>query len=169
MPRGSRQRRNGRPGRESLRRLQTDYIDLYWLHGWDRAAPIEETLRALNDLVTAGKVRYVGLSDVPAWVAAQAQTIAGFRGWAPVTALQLEYSLLERTSEGELLPMAQALGIGVMPFSPLRAGKLTGKYTRNGAGQHDRAALFGGPAEHDWPIIDTVAGRRSTFRPRSAV
>ena len=116
---------------ESLRRLQTDYVDLYWLHNWDRRAPIEETLRALDDLVTAGKVRYVGLSDVPAWVAAQAQTIAQFRGWAPVTALQLEYSLLERTPEGELLPMAEALGIGVLPWSPLRGGQLSGKYTRN--------------------------------------
>ena len=80
---------------ESLRRLQSDYVDLYWLHNWDRRAPIEETLRTLDDLVTAGKVRYVGLSDVPAWVAGQAQTVAQFRGWAPVTALQLEYSLLE--------------------------------------------------------------------------
>jgi aryl-alcohol dehydrogenase-like predicted oxidoreductase len=79
---------------ESLRRLQTDYVDLYWLHGWDRRAPIEETLRALDDMVAAGKVRYIGLSNVPAWVAAQAQTIAHFRGWTPVTALQLEYSLL---------------------------------------------------------------------------
>src|ERR1700722_7487717 len=86
----------------SLRRLQTDYVDLYWLHNWDRRAPIDETLRALDDLVTAGKVRYIGLSDVPAWVASRAHTIADFRGWAPVTALQLEYSLLERPPEGEL-------------------------------------------------------------------
>jgi aryl-alcohol dehydrogenase-like predicted oxidoreductase len=113
---------------ESLRRLQTDYVDLYWLHNWDRRAPIEETLRALDDLVAAGKVRYVGLSDVPAWVSAQAQTIAQFRGWTPVTALQLEYSLLERTPEGELLPMAEDLGVGVMPWSPLRGGQLSGKY-----------------------------------------
>jgi aryl-alcohol dehydrogenase-like predicted oxidoreductase len=143
---------------ESLRRLQTDYIDLYWLHGWDRNAPIEETLRALDDVVTAGEVRYIALSDVPAWVAAQAQTIAGFRGWAPVTALQLEYSLLERTSDGELLPMAQSLGIGVVPWSPLRSGKLTGKYTREGGGgEGSRASVFGQPAEHDWPVIDAVA------------
>jgi aryl-alcohol dehydrogenase-like predicted oxidoreductase len=141
---------------ESLRRLQTDYVDLYWLHGWDRGAPIDETLRALDDMVTAGKVRYIALSDVPAWVAAQAQTIARFRGWAPVTALQLEYSLLERTPEGELVPMAEAMGIGVMPWSPLRAGKLTGKYTRDGGHEHDRAALFGQPAEHEWPVIDAV-------------
>ncbi|MFE5406965.1 aldo/keto reductase [Streptomyces sp. NPDC056580] len=142
---------------ESLRRLQTDYVDLYWLHGWDRGAPIEETMSALNDLVTSGKVRYIALSDVPAWVAAQAQTIAAFRGWAPITALQLEYSLLERTPEGELLPMAQALGIGAMPWSPLRGGKLTGKYTRDGGGEGGRAAMFGQPAAHEWPVIDAVA------------
>ncbi|MFE5189882.1 aldo/keto reductase [Streptomyces sp. NPDC056628] len=146
---------------ESLRRLQTDYVDLYWLHGWDQGAPIEETMSTLNDLVTAGKVRYIALSDVPAWVATQAQMIAAFRGWAPVTALQLEYSLLERTPEGELLPMAQALGMGVVPWSPLRGGKLTGKYTRDGGVDGDRAAVmaavFGEPGEQEWPIIDTVA------------
>ncbi|MEA2618011.1 MAG: hypothetical protein QOE72_3794 [Chloroflexota bacterium] len=144
---------------ESLRRLQTDYVDLYWLHGWDRRAPIEETLRALDDLVAAGKVRYIGLSDVPAWVAAQAQTIAHFRGWAPVTALQLEYSLLERTAEGELLPMADALGIGVLPWSPLRGGQLSGKYVRDGgapAGSR-RAGLTDGPTEQGWVVIDAVA------------
>ena len=116
---------------ESLRRLQTDYVDLYWLHNWDRRAPIEETMRALDDLVTAGKVRYIGLSDVPAWVAAQAQTIAQLPRLDAVIALQLEYSLLERTPEGELLPMAQELGIGVMPWSPLRGGQLSGKYMRD--------------------------------------
>jgi aryl-alcohol dehydrogenase-like predicted oxidoreductase len=144
---------------ESLRRLQTDYVDLYWLHNWDRRAPIEETLRALDDLVTAGKVRYVGLSDVPAWVAAQAQTIARFRGWAPVTALQLEYSLLERTPEGELLPMAEALGIGILPWSPLRGGQLSGKYTRdNGTpGDSRRGGLYAPPSERDWAVIEAVA------------
>jgi aryl-alcohol dehydrogenase-like predicted oxidoreductase len=143
---------------ESLRRLQTDYVDLYWLHNWDRRAPIEETLRALDDLVAAGKVRYVGLSDVPAWVAAQAQTIARFRGWTPVTALQLEYSLLERTPEGELLPMAEALGIGVLPWSPLRGGQLSGKYTRNnGAPEDSRRGRYAEPTERDWDVIDAVA------------
>jgi aryl-alcohol dehydrogenase-like predicted oxidoreductase len=111
----------------SLRRLQTDYIDLYWLHNWDRATPIEETLRGLEDLVTSGKARYIGLSDLPAWKVAEAQTIAHFRGWSPVIALQLEYSLLERTVEGELIPMAQSMGIGVMPWSPLKNGFLSGK------------------------------------------
>jgi aryl-alcohol dehydrogenase-like predicted oxidoreductase len=143
---------------ESLRRLQTDYVDLYWLHNWDRRAPIDETLRALDDLVTAGKVRYVGLSDVPAWVVAQAQTIARFRGWAPVTALQLEYSLLERTPEGELLPMAEALGIGVLPWSPLRGGQLSGKYTRNnGAPADSRRSRLAQPTERDWDVIEAVA------------
>jgi aryl-alcohol dehydrogenase-like predicted oxidoreductase len=143
---------------ESLRRLRTDYVDLYWLHNWDRRAPIEETLRALDDLVTAGKVRYVGLSDVPAWVAAQAQTIAHFRGWAPVTALQLEYSLLERTTEGELLPMAETLGMGVLPWSPLRGGQLSGKYTRdNGAPADSQRSRLAEPTEPDWDVIEAVA------------
>jgi aryl-alcohol dehydrogenase-like predicted oxidoreductase len=144
---------------ESLRRLQTDYVDLYWLHNWDRGAPIEETLRALDDLVAAGKVRYVGLSDVPAWVVAQAQTIARFRGWAPVAALQLEYSLLERTPEGELLPMAADLGVGVLPWSPLRGGQLSGKYVRNNGAPADsrRVGLVEGPTDRDWDVIETVA------------
>jgi aryl-alcohol dehydrogenase-like predicted oxidoreductase len=118
----------------SLRRLSTDYIDLYWLHAWDKYTPIEETMHALDDLVTSGKVRYIGFSDTPAWKTAQAQTLAQLRGWAPLIALQIEYSLLERTVEGELIPMAQELGLGVTPWSPLRAGLLSGKYTRDNAG-----------------------------------
>jgi aryl-alcohol dehydrogenase-like predicted oxidoreductase len=98
---------------QSLRRLQTDYIDLYWLHQWDWLTPIEETMRALDDLVAAGKIRYIGFSDTPAWKVAQAQTIAQFRGWSPVIAVQLEYSLRQRTVEGELIPMAQELGLAV--------------------------------------------------------
>jgi aryl-alcohol dehydrogenase-like predicted oxidoreductase len=120
---------------ESLRRLQTDNIDLYWMHAWDRHTPIEETLRTLDDLVRAGKVRYIGFSDTPAWKTAQAQTLAQLRGWTPLTALQIEYSLLERTVEGELLPMAQELGLGVTPWSPLKSGVLSGKYTRQNAGK----------------------------------
>ena len=118
---------------ESLRRLRTDYIDLYWMHLWDRFTPIAETMRALDDLVRAGKVRYIGFSDTPAWKTAQAQILAQFRGWAPLIALQIEYSLLERTVEGELIPMARELGLGVTPWSPLRGGVLTGKYTRDNA------------------------------------
>lgn len=121
---------------ESLRRLKTGYVDLYWLHCWDRFTPIEETMRALDDLVAQGKVRYVGFSDTPAWKVAQAQTLATLRGWTPLIALQIEYSLLERTVEGELMPMAQELGLGVTPWSPLKAGILSGKYGRAGKGTH---------------------------------
>jgi aryl-alcohol dehydrogenase-like predicted oxidoreductase len=118
---------------QSLRRLQTDYIDLYWMHCWDRFTPIEETMRALDDLVTSGKVRYIGFSDTPAWKVSQAQTIARLRGWTPLVALQIEYSLLERTVEGELVPMALEMGLGVTPWSPLKSGVLSGKYTRENA------------------------------------
>jgi aryl-alcohol dehydrogenase-like predicted oxidoreductase len=147
---------------QSLRRLQTDYIDLYWMHNWHRgAAPIDETMRALDDLVTAGKVRYLGISDAPAWKVAQAQTVAHFRGWAPLIALQVEYSLLERTVEGELTPMAQELGLGVMPWSPLKNGWLSGKYTRENAGTaasaaSSRAAIVGMPTEKDYLVIDAL-------------
>jgi len=120
---------------ESLRRLQTDYIDLYWMHCWDRHTPVEETMRALDDLVATGKVRYIGFSDTPAWKTMEAQMIATFRGWAPLIALQLEYSLLERTIEGELIPMALEHGFGVTPWSPLKSGVLSGKYTRANTGK----------------------------------
>jgi aryl-alcohol dehydrogenase-like predicted oxidoreductase len=119
----------------SLRRLQTDYIDLYWLHCWDKFTPVEETMRALDDLVAAGKVRYLGFSDTPAWKVAEAHVTASLRGWTPLIALQIEYSLLERTVEGELIPMARDLGLGVTPFAPLKAGLLTGKFTRVNAAQ----------------------------------
>jgi aryl-alcohol dehydrogenase-like predicted oxidoreductase len=118
----------------SLRRLRTDYIDLYWLHNWDVLTPIEETMAALNDLVSSGKVRYIGVSDTPAWKTVQAQMLASFRGWAPFIGLQIEYSLVERTVEGELIPMAQEMGLGVTPWSPLKSGLLSGKYTRENAG-----------------------------------
>ncbi len=119
----------------SLRRLQTDYIDLYWLHNWDVHTPIEETLAALEDLVRAGKVRYIGVSDTPAWKIAQANVIAHFRGWSAFIGLQIEYSLLERTVEQELVPMALEFGMGITPWSPLKSGVLSGKYTRQNAGQ----------------------------------
>jgi aryl-alcohol dehydrogenase-like predicted oxidoreductase len=142
----------------SLRRLQTDYVDILWLHNWDRTAPIEETLRGLDDLVTSGKARYIAFSDLPAWKVAQAQTIAAFRGWSPIIALQLEYSLLERTVEGELTPMAQELGIGVMPWSPLRSGYLSGRYRRGNAGSVEsaRPRAGSGPSEADYVVIDAL-------------
>ena len=145
---------------QSLRRLKTDYIDLYWMHCWDRHTPIEETMRGLDDLVRAGKVRYVGLSDTPAWKVAQAQTQALFRGWAPLIALQIEYSLIERTVEGELVPMALELGLGITPWSPLRGGVLSGKYTRENAGTQkadrgERVTSF--LTERSYVIIDELA------------
>ncbi len=143
---------------ESLRRLQTDYIDLYYLHNWDRFTPVEETMSALEDLVRAGKVRYLGFSDAPAWKVAQAQMIALFRGWAPLIALQIEYSLMERTVEGELVPMAMELELGVLPWSPLKMGALSGKYTRaNGQKmQGHRGAFVGEMTEKQYDIIDTA-------------
>ncbi len=122
---------------ESLRRLQTDYIDLYWLHAWDKTTPIEETMRALDTLVEQGKVRYLGFSDTPAWKVAQAQTMAQLRDWSPLVALQIEYSLLQRTVEAELVPMAQELGLGITPWGPLRGGALSGKYKRADQGKHE--------------------------------
>jgi aryl-alcohol dehydrogenase-like predicted oxidoreductase len=127
----------------SLRRLQTDYIDLYWLHMWDSNTPIEETMAALDDLVRAGKVRYLGVSDTPAWKIVEANLIARFRGWSAFVGLQIEYSLLERTVEQELVPMAREFGLGITPWSPLKSGVLSGKYTRENSGRHkaDRGAL----------------------------
>lgn len=115
----------------SLKRLQTDYIDLLWVHAYDYLTPIEEMMRALDDLVRAGKVLYIGISDAPAWVISRANTIAEFRGWTPFIGNQLEYNLTERTPERDLLPMSQALNIGVVAWSPLAAGILTGKYLGN--------------------------------------
>jgi aryl-alcohol dehydrogenase-like predicted oxidoreductase len=119
----------------SLRRLQTGYIDLYWLHNWDVHTPIEETMAALHDLVRAGKVRYIGVSDTPAWKVVEANMIARFRGWSAFIALQIEYSLLARSVEQELVPMALELGLGITPWSPLKSGLLSGKYNRRTAGQ----------------------------------
>jgi aryl-alcohol dehydrogenase-like predicted oxidoreductase len=119
----------------SLRRLQTDYIDLYWLHNWDMHTPMEETMAALEDLVRAGKVRYLGVSDTPAWKIVEANLIARFRGWSAFVGLQIEYSLLERSVEQELVPMALEFGLGITPWSPLKSGALSGKYTRKNAGQ----------------------------------
>ncbi|MEV4760891.1 aldo/keto reductase [Micromonospora sp. NPDC049559] len=143
---------------ESLRRLQTDYLDLYWLHNWDRNTPIEETMRTLDDLVRAGKIRYIGFSNTPAWVTAQAQTTALLRGWSPLIALQVEYSLLARTVEGELAPLALDQGMALVPWSPLRNGFLSGKY-RRGAEVTDsaRAAYVGGPSKEEYRVIDAVA------------
>ena len=126
----------------SLRRLQTDYIDLYWLHNWDVHTPIDETMAALEDLVRSGKVRYIGVSDTPAWKVAQANVMAQFRGWSPFIGLQIEYSLLERSVEQELVPMALELGLGITPWSPLKSGVLSGKYRRSSANADEASRAF---------------------------
>jgi aryl-alcohol dehydrogenase-like predicted oxidoreductase len=145
----------------SLRRLQTDYIDLLWIHAWDWNTPLEETLRTMSDLVSAGKVRYIGVSGAPAWKIAQSQMFAQFRGWAPFIGLQIEYSLLERTVEAELVPMAMEMGLGITTWSPLRGGLLSGKYNRsnNGIVKDSRMQVTGREAplkEHELAIIDKL-------------
>src|ERR1700722_14974340 len=116
----------------SLKRLQTDYIDLYWVHMWDQITPVEEVMRGLDDLVRAGKVLYTGISEAAAVGIAKGNTLAQFRGWSPFIGLQIEYSLIERSVERELIPMAKALNIGVTAWSPLAGGILTGKYHGHG-------------------------------------
>lgn len=142
---------------ESLRRLKTDYLDLYWLHNWDAHTPVEETMRTLDGLVTAGKVRYLGFSNTPAWYTAQAQTVALLRSWAPVIALQVEYSLLARTVEGEIVPLALDSGMGLTPWSPLAGGFLSGKYRRDGGADDTyRGQVTGGPSEAQFTVIDAL-------------
>jgi len=115
----------------SLKRLQTDYIDLLWLHIWDQITPVEEVMRAFDDLISQGKVLYIGISDAPAWWVAKANTLAQLRGWTQFVGLQIEYSLIERTPERELLPMAKEEGLTITAWSPLAGGILTGKYLGN--------------------------------------
>ncbi|MDT7788776.1 MAG: hypothetical protein QOF58_7195 [Pseudonocardiales bacterium] len=117
---------------QSLRRLRTDYVDVLWVHLWDRHTPAEETMRALDDVVRAGKVLYVGVSDAPAWFVARANTLAEWRGWTSFAGLQVPYSLLQRDVERELVPMARALGMSVAAWAPLAAGKLSGGTRRAG-------------------------------------
>ena len=145
----------------SLKRLQTDYIDLYWVHIWDGITPVEEVMRGLDDIVRQGKVLYVGISDAPAWWVAQANTLAELRGWTQFIGLQLEYNLIERTVERELVPMAKALNLGVLAWSPLARGVLTGKYHVEGKAEGARMTnqemkdFF--PEEQRWaPVVSAV-------------
>jgi aryl-alcohol dehydrogenase-like predicted oxidoreductase len=142
---------------ETLRRLGTDYLDLYWLHNWDRNTPIEETMRTLDDLVRAGKIRYLGFSNTPAWVTATAQSTARLKDWTPLIALQVEYSLLARTVEGELAPLALDQGMSLVAWSPLKNGFLSGKY-RRGSRVTDsaRTAFVGDPTDAEFDVIDAV-------------
>lgn len=146
----------------SLRRLQTDYIDLYYLHVWDTLTPVEEVVSTMNDLVREGKIRHFGLSDTPAWYVARAQTLAEKEGKARITALQFEYSLAERNIEREHIPAAQELGIGLCPWSPLASGFLSGKYKREGNTGRGDGRLTAAPApferftEHNWRVLDVL-------------
>lgn len=152
----------------SLRRLRTDYIDLYILHAWDRVTSVEEVAPTLNDLVRIGKIRHIGLSDVPAWYASRFATLADLRGWERPASLQLEYSLVSRSLEREHMPMAQELGISITPWSPLGSGFLTGKFRRvdgkiTGSGRVIEMKDSGNPTlekfsrrEQNWKILDTL-------------
>ncbi|MDZ4755370.1 MAG: aldo/keto reductase [Phycisphaerae bacterium] len=144
----------------SLRRLRTDYIDLYWAHFWDRNTPIDELMATLDLLVKQGKVRYIGFSDHPAWVCVQAQYEAIFRHWTPLVALQIEYSLLQRTVEPELMSMARAMGMGVTPWSPLGGGVLSGKFSRSRLPSSDGASRVKPDnkrlTDQAWNIIDVL-------------
>jgi aryl-alcohol dehydrogenase-like predicted oxidoreductase len=165
----------------SLKRLRTDYVDLYWMHAWDGVTPVEEVMATFDALVKSGKVRYVGLSDVPAWYLARAQTLAEWRGWEKLAGLQLEYSLVERNIEREHVPAAIALGLGITPWSPLASGMLTGKYTResvakDGEGRLAKVRDSGNPGfaklftERNWTIVDAlVAAAREIERPPAQV
>jgi aryl-alcohol dehydrogenase-like predicted oxidoreductase len=121
----------------SLARLGTDFIDVLWVHGWDTLTPVDEMMRGLDDLVRQGKVQYIGISNAPAWLVAHANTMAELHGWSRFVGLQVEYNLVERDVEHELLPMARALGLGVLAWSPLASGILSGKYNRD-AGEDSR-------------------------------
>ena len=147
----------------SLKRLQTDYVDLYWAHVWDTVTPAEELLQTLSDLVRAGDIRYYALSDVPAWFATRLATLAEAHGVPGPVALQLEYSLVSRTIEYELLPAARALGLGVCPWSPLAAGFLAGKYERQAQGASGEGRLAGpNPfgdskfTDANWQLLDVL-------------
>lgn len=151
---------------DSLRRMKTDYVDLLYLHWWDYRTPVDEILRAFDDLVRMGKVHYIGLSDTPAWQASRMQAIAELRGWTQFCALQISYSLAERTVERDLVPMAREMGMAVSPWSPLGGGVLTGKHRPGEAGEGERgvrtrAAMneaAGRLGERNLAIADVVAG-----------
>ena len=149
----------------SLKRLKTHYIDLYWLHIWDMVTPVEEVLQTLGDLVRAGQIRYFGFSDIPAWYATKAATLAQAYNLPGPIAVQMEYSLVARSIESEHVPAAQACGLGVVPWSPLAGGFLAGKYSResegaSGEGRLSKSNPFQGPfskfTERNWRILETL-------------
>jgi aryl-alcohol dehydrogenase-like predicted oxidoreductase len=146
----------------SLRRLRTDHVDVLWLHAWDYLTPPEEVMRALDDQVRLGKVLYLGISDTPAWVVAQLQVLAADHGWSTFAGLQIEYSLVQREVERELIPMARGLGLGVLAWGPLGAGVLSGKYTSARAGAP--AAAGAGLPDGARRLADVDPGRLAVAR-----
>ena len=159
----------------SLRRLGTDYLDLYWVHIWDAFTPVEEVVRALDDVVSAGKVLYIGISDTPAWIVAQAVTLADLRGWSRFAGLQVPYSLVERSVERELLPMAQALELTVTAWSPLGGGLLSGRYGSDRQRPGDtRVAALGASSLTDRnlaiaDVVNAVAAERGASSAQVAI
>jgi aryl-alcohol dehydrogenase-like predicted oxidoreductase len=143
----------------SLKRLGTDYIDLYWLHAWDQITPAEEVMRAFDDLVRAGKVLYIGICNASAWVVAKSNTLAELRGWTRYVGLQIEYNLLERTVERELIPMARDQGMTVLAWSPLRSGWLTGKYLPENKGAGGGEARLNAEMMKGWVSVDETGLR----------
>ncbi|MEK7785776.1 MAG: aldo/keto reductase [Chloroflexota bacterium] len=139
----------------SLKRLNTDYIDLYWVHAWDFMTPVEEVMRALDDMVRAGKILYVGVSDTPAWIVSRANTLAELRGWSRFVGLQIRYNLVDRAAERDLLPMARALDLAVTPWNVLGAGVLTGKYNQKETAR-GRAANWKEIPPYQLKVAETV-------------
>jgi len=140
----------------SLKRLKTDYIDLLWVHAWDFLTPEQEVMRALDDLISRGKVLYVGVSDTPAWMVSRSNTLAELQGWNPFVALQLRYSLIDRTAERELLPMAYHMDMGVLLWSVLGAGVLTGKYNSDNPPKEGRAKKGAASKQRNLDIAEEV-------------
>jgi aryl-alcohol dehydrogenase-like predicted oxidoreductase len=140
----------------SLRRMKTDYVDVFWVHAWDFTTPVEEVMRALDDLVRAGKILYVGISDTPAWIVARANTMAELRGWTRFVGLQIRYSLIDRAAERDLLPMARALDLAVTPWSILGAGVLSGKYNADTPPEEGRAKEGAATVERNLRIAAAV-------------
>jgi aryl-alcohol dehydrogenase-like predicted oxidoreductase len=158
----------------SLRRLETNYLDLLWVHAWDQLTPMEETLRALDDLVSAGKILAIGVSNTPAWVVARSDAIAELRGWSAFCAVQVEYSLSARTADRELLPMARSLGLAATAWSPLAGGLLSGKFSPDDAvqqGMTGRAhqGRLSPPQQRAMDVVGQVAGELDTTPARVAL
>ena len=147
----------------SLKRLKTDYIDVFWVHAWDFITPVEEVMQGLDNLVRAGKVLYVGISDTPAWIVSQANILAALRGWTPFIGLQVQYSLIERTPERDLLPMARAFDMSVTAWGALGSGVLTGKYNRPDQDAQGRAAMWGAIEPHKLTIAQVVVDIAETI------